>query len=125
MDRTDVERWLAAYRRAWQTDDPRDIAALFTEDAIYAPRPFGQPWNGRDAIVAKWIELGDSKIPWEFESELVAIEGDTGVVRGLTRYPAHDKEPEKVYSNIFVIRLALDGRASSFAEWWMQRPRRD
>ena len=30
--------------------------------------------------------------------------------------------PEGVFSNIWVIRLAPDGRASSFAEWWVQHP---
>ena len=123
MERRDVERWLERYRAAWTTDDPQDIAALFTEDATYAPRAFGKPWEGREAIVAKWIEHGDSEDRWQFESEILAVEGDTAVVRGLTTYPAHDNEPEEVYSNIWVIRLAPDGRASSFAEWWMQRPK--
>lgn len=125
MDRSDIERWLAAYRRAWETDDPQDIAALFTEDATYAARPFGKPWEGRDAIVAKWIELGDSKVHWQFESEVVAIDGDTGVVRGLTTYPAHDEAPEEVYSNIWVIKLAPDGRSRWFGEWWVERPKAD
>ncbi|MEO8638599.1 MAG: nuclear transport factor 2 family protein [Chloroflexota bacterium] len=125
MDRSEVERWLAGYRRAWKTDDPQDIAALFTEDAIYAPRPFGKRWEGREEIVANWIELGDSKNQWRYESEVVAIEGDTGVVRGLTTYAAHDEEPEEVYSNIWVIRLATDGRAREFTEWWVELPKPD
>jgi uncharacterized protein (TIGR02246 family) len=125
MDRSDVERWLDGYLRAWKTDDAEDIAALFTEDATYAPRPFGKAWEGRDAIVANWIELGDSKNAWQFESEIVAVDGDTGVVRGLTTYAAHDNEPEEVYSNIWVIRLSPDGRARSFAEWWVQLPKPD
>jgi ketosteroid isomerase-like protein len=122
MTHADVEDWLERYRAAWTTDDPQQIGDLFSEDATYAPRPFAKLWEGRDAIVARWIELGDSQNPWRFESELLAVEGDTGVVRALTTYPAHDDEPEEVYSNIWVIRLAPDGRARSFAEWWMQRP---
>jgi ketosteroid isomerase-like protein len=123
MTRTDFEAWLERYRAAWKTDDPQQIADLFTEDAVYAPRPFGEPWKGRDEIVAKWIELGDSGTPWQFESEVLAVEGETGVVRGLTTYPAHENEPEKVYSNIWVIRLAADGRATSFSEWWVEQPK--
>ena len=122
MTRADFEQWLEWYRAAWTTDDPEQIGALFTEDATYSPRPFSKAWEGREAIVAKWIERGDSKAPWRFESELVAIEGDTGVVNGLTTYPAHDDQQEDAYSNIWVIRLEPDGRARSFAEWWFQRP---
>jgi len=123
MTRTDLEEWLERYRSAWKTDDPQQIGDLFTEDATYSPWPFSKPWEGRDAIVAKWIDRGDSKNPWHFESEVVAFEGDTGVVRGLTTYPAHDEEPEAVYSNIWVIKLASDSRATSFAEWWVEKPK--
>lgn len=122
MTRADFDDWLEAYRRAWGTDDPEQIGALFTNDATYAPWPFSEPWRGREMIVAKWIERSDSQAAWQFESEILAVEGETGVVAGLTTYPAHDDEPEAVYSNIWVIRLAPDGRASSFAEWWVQRP---
>ena len=123
MTRADFEQWLGRYRAAWTTDDPDQIGALFTEDATYSPWPFSKTWEGRQAIVAKWIERGDSKDPWQFESELVAVEGDTGVVKGLTTYPAHDDQPEDAYSNIWVIRLEPDGQARSFAEWWVQRPK--
>ena len=122
-DRSAIESWLSAYRHAWETDDPDDVAALFTEDATYSPWPFSRSWEGRDTIVAKWIERGDSKNPWRFESEVLAVEGDTGVIKGLTTYPAHDDEPEDAYSNIWVVQLAPDGRARSFAEWWVQRPK--
>jgi uncharacterized protein (TIGR02246 family) len=123
MKRSDFEQWLERYQAAWASDDPQQIGALFTEDATYAPRPFGEEWKGRDAIVANWIELGDSAIPWQFKGEVVAVEGDTGVVRGLTTYAAHGNEPEEVYSNIWVVRLSPDARARSFAEWWVQRPK--
>jgi len=123
MTRADFEQWLERYRAAWTTDDPQQIGALFTKDATYSPWPFSKPWEGREAIVGKWVERGDSKDPWRFDSELVAVEGDTGVVKGLTTYPAHDDQPEDAYSNIWVIRLEPDGRARSFAEWWIQRPK--
>ena len=125
MTRTDFESWLDGYRQAWRTDDPEQIRALFTEGATYAPSPFSEPWRGREAIVAKWIERGDAQGKWQFESELLAVDGETAVVCGLTTYPAHDEEPEEVYSNVWVIRLAPAGRARSFAEWWVQRPARD
>lgn len=122
-DRAAIESWLSAYRHAWETDDPDDVAALFTEDATYSPWPFSKSWEGRDTIVAKWIERGDSKNPWRFDSEVLAVEGDTGVIKGLTTYLAHDDEAEDAYSNIWVVKLAPDGRARSFAEWWVQRPK--
>ena len=63
MDRAGVERWMEAYRQAWTTDAPEDIAALFTEDVSYSPYPWPRGervWKGRDLVVSKWIERGDS-----------------------------------------------------------------
>ena len=122
MDRSDLEDWLTRYRTAWKSDDPDQIAALFVDDATYSPWPFSTAWEGRPQIVRKWVDRGDSKRPWEFDHEILAFEGDSGVVRGLTTYPAHADEPEAVYSNIWLIRLNPDGRAREFAEWWVERP---
>lgn len=127
MDRTDVERWLDGYLRAWRSDDPGEIAALFTEDAIYSPFPWPRGgdryWRGRDLIVEKWIGHGDSKVDWRFQHEILAVEGDTAVVQGWTFYPPTETEPETAYANIWLLRFADDGRAREFAEWDVERPR--
>jgi hypothetical protein len=78
LTRSDFEGWLDGYRQAWRTDDPQQIEALFTEVATYAPWPFGEPWRGRQDILAKWIDRGDSKAASRFESELLAVDGETG-----------------------------------------------
>lgn len=121
MNRDDLENWLTRYRHAWSTDAPADIEALFTEDASYSPWPYATPWQGREVIVEKWIGRGDSKRPWTFEHRIVAVDGDLGVVEGVTGYPAHRDEEESEFKNLWLIRLAPDGRAAQFAEWWVQR----
>jgi uncharacterized protein (TIGR02246 family) len=126
MDRTDVERWIESYRRAWETDDAPDVASLFTDDATYKPYPWPRErvgWQGRDEIVEKWIGRGDSKIGWRFEHEILAVEGDTAVVEGWTSYDRGEGEPwDEAYANVWVIRFAEDGRARQFIEWWVQKP---
>lgn len=118
---------MQGYLRAWKSDAPDDIAALFTEDAAYSPYPWPrdrEPWTGRDGIVEQWIGRGDSKIRWRFEHEIVAVDGDTAVIKGWTDY---DREPgqaawDEQYANIWIIRFAPDGRAREFAEYWVERP---
>lgn len=117
MAKETLERWLAGYLKAWLSNDPADIAALFIEDAEYYTAPFRQPWAGREAIVAGWIGRDDQPGNWDFEHEWLAVEGDTGVLRGLTSY----KEPQAIYSNIWLIRLNADGRCREFREWWVKR----
>ncbi len=110
------DAWIAGYRRAWESNDSDDIARLFTEDARYYTAPFRDPWQGRDDIVARWIEIKDEPSEWTFRSELLGISDDLGFVRGWTTY-TDQKHP---LSNLWVIRLAPDGRCSEFTEWWME-----
>ena len=127
MDRSDVEHWIGAYLRAWKSDDPQDIAALFTEDVTYSPHPWPRDsnlWQGRDMVVRKWIERGDSKFGWRFEHEVLAVEGDAAVIEGWTYYDPRPDDPRPdAYANVWLVRFAPDGRAREFVEWWVQEPR--
>ncbi len=117
-----IETWMRGYLKAWESDSPEEIAALFTEDARYYTEPYAEPWEGRETIVREWIERGDSGSEWSFGYDVVAEDGDTAVIRGVTRYePETAEETEgKTYHNIWIVRLASDGRASEFTEWWMK-----
>jgi uncharacterized protein (TIGR02246 family) len=48
MDKSLFETWVQGYIQAWETNDPGDIAALFTEDATYLTQAFREPWKGRE-----------------------------------------------------------------------------
>ena len=126
IDFARIDEWLNQYKAAWKTDDPGDIARLFTEDACYYTAPYRDPYRGRDAIVTWWIGQGDARIPWEFEYEVIAQEGDLYVVRGVTRYPqggsVEGGAPE-VYHNLWLVTLTADGRASDYVEYWMEADR--
>jgi ketosteroid isomerase-like protein len=113
----DFNAWVEHYKIAWDSNDPADIGGLFTDDAEYYTAPFRDPWRGREAIVSGWLEARDEPGDSEFEYEVIAVSGDLGFVRGWTRYLIAEKT---VYSNLWVIRLGPDARASSFTEWWME-----
>ena len=117
MNLDDVERWMDGYVHAWTTNDPADIAALFTDDATYYTAPYREPFAGREAIVADWIEIADEPDTWTFRYEPMAIAGGLAFVRGWTHYV--DGTP-RTYHNLWVIRLEEDGRASEFTEWFMK-----
>jgi ketosteroid isomerase-like protein len=109
-----LQDWMAGYRRAWESNDPDDIRALFTDDALYYTAPFRQPSRGIDAIIEMWLdrkdEPGDNTFEWH---ELLQTE-DVVIVQGETDY----KDVAK-FSNLWLIRFAESGRATEFTEWWM------
>jgi hypothetical protein len=115
VTRAEVESWVGAYRRAWETSDREDIASAFTEDASYYPSPSVAPWRGLEAIVAGWRAHRDEAGSTHFEWSLVAREGRTAVIRGVSTYPT------TVYDNLWIVRFADDGRAVDFTEFWVDR----
>jgi ketosteroid isomerase-like protein len=114
--RDEAEAWVERYLRAWASNDPDDIKALFTEDARYYTAPHREPWEGRPAIVDGWLDRKDEPGTWSFRYEVLGTDGDLAFVRGWTT-SLKDDPPD--CTNLWVIRLSEDGRASEFIEWWM------
>jgi hypothetical protein len=115
VDRPQLTQWLDAYERAWRTPGTDVLAKLFTEDATYSTAPYEQPHRGLEAIGKMWVaeRLGPDE-EFEMSSEIVAVEGDTGVVRIEVRYHA---PKNKEYRDLWIVRLSDTGLCSHFEEW--------
>lgn len=116
---TDLDRvaaWIDGYVRAWNTNDPGDIRALFSADAQYFTAPFRPPWRGVDDIVKGWLgrkdEPGEAASSWR----PLIVTDELAIVTGTTTYPT------ETFSNLWVIELDESGRCRRFTEWWMQHP---
>lgn len=113
MDETALTDWIDRYVAAWRSNDPNDIAALFTDGAHYHTAPSREPWRGRESIVAEWLARRDAPETWTFRYEVMAVFEDKAFVRGWTTYTNDDD-----YDNLWVIRF--DGNlCSEFTEWFM------
>jgi uncharacterized protein (TIGR02246 family) len=112
-----VTAWVANYRKAWESNDPHDIADLFAEDAAYFTEPFADPWLGRDKIVENWLKIRDAPGSTTFEWHPLLITEDLAMIEATTTYP------DKTFSNLWVLRLDNLGQARQFTEWWMQHPK--
>ena len=114
MERDHVTAWVDGYERAWRTPGAAALAELFTEDASYSLGPYREPVRGLPAIAAMWEDERDG--PGEaftMGSEIVAVDGDTAVVR----VEVHYHEPAREYRDLWVIRFAADGRCREYEEW--------
>jgi hypothetical protein len=113
-----VRSWVEKYIAAWTTNDPEDIRALFTEEAVYATRPHdADAWRGREQVVDRWLEARDEPGGWTFDWSVLGADGGLVFVQGFTNYLGDRPS----YDNLWVIRLEPDGRASEFTEWFMER----
>ena len=111
-----VATWIDSYVRAWHSNDPDDIAALFTENAQYYTEPFRPAWSGRQEIVARWLDHKDEPGETTFDWQPIVVTDEVAIISGTTTYPAH------TFSNLWVIRLDTDGACRHFTEWWMEHP---
>ena len=116
-----VEEWIAAYERAWRTAGTEPLRELFAEDATYSMGPYEEPAVGLAAIAELWErERRGPDEEFEMRHEVVAVEGDTAVVRVEVSYgpPQHLQ-----YRDLWIARFAADGRCHAFEEWpfWPKR----
>ena len=103
--------WVLKYVQAWTTNDREAIRSLFSEDARYFRAPQLDPIEGRDAIVAWWLEAQDEPGTWSYQFELLGVDGAVGFVKGRTDY----REEHKAYLNLWVIRLNEAGECTEFS----------
>ena len=121
MDRTSVQHWLDAYVEAWRANSREPIEALFTDDVVYRFAPYGDKHvrRGIDAVAEEWLREPDAPESWDAHYEPFAVDGDTAVATGWSRYFATGNEAERTYRNVYLLRFAPDGRCSEFTELYM------
>jgi hypothetical protein len=111
--------------------DPDAISGLFSEDVAYRYHPNDEPIVGRAAVVASWLgqdTSGDASsrdAPGTYEAEYspVAVDGDTVVATGTTRYREEPGTPVvRIYDNCFIMHFDDERRCREFTEYYVRRP---
>jgi len=115
ITRGQVSNWVAAYERAWRSPGTGGLAGIFTPDATYQQGPYDERLTGLPAVARMWeAERAGPAEVFRMTSEVVAVEGDTAVVRVEVWYA----DPvQQEFRDLWVIRFAADGRCSAFEEW--------
>ena len=122
-----VQAWLDAYSRAWETYDPAEIAALFSENAEYRWHPADDPVVGRDEIVRAWVapegneSSRDAAGTYLGEYRPYAVDGNKAVAVGTSTYWTDESRStlDRIYYNNWLLEFDDDGKCSSFTEYWM------
>jgi hypothetical protein len=113
LGREAAESWLTAYERAWRMAGTASLAGLFSDDATYRMSPYAEPVRGLAAIGELWErERAGAEEEFEMRSEIVAVDGGTVVARVEVAYGTGAE-----YRDLWVLRLAADGRCEEFEEW--------
>jgi hypothetical protein len=122
-----VQAWLDAYSRAWESYDPAEIGALFSEHAEYRWHPADDPVVGRDEIVRAWVapegneSSRDAAGTYLGEYHPFAVDGNKAVAIGTSTYWTDESRStlDRLYYNNWLLEFDDDGKCSSFTEYWM------
>jgi hypothetical protein len=115
VTREELQHWVAAYERAWRTAGTETLAEIFAPDAMYQTAPFAAPHHGLAAIALLWdAERAGPDEEFTLMAEVVAVEGNTGVVRLHVQYgdPLNQE-----YRDLWIVTLDASGRCTAFEEW--------
>jgi ketosteroid isomerase-like protein len=115
VERAQVEQWVAGYEAAWRSAGTDGLGDLFTADVTYRPSPWSAPIGGLDELAAFWeTEREGPDEAFDLRSEIVAVDGDTAVVRLAVDYLDADRSS---WRDLWVLGFAGDGRCAAFEEW--------
>ncbi|HEY7661412.1 MAG TPA: nuclear transport factor 2 family protein [Actinomycetota bacterium] len=118
MDLDAFAGWLERYFAAWASNDPAEVAALFSRDAVYSWGPFREPARGREEIVRRWVE-GDAQPGLETSFEPLAVRGERGVAHW--RVSFEEGEGRTEIDGILVCDFDEHGRCTLHREWYHLR----
>jgi uncharacterized protein (TIGR02246 family) len=114
MERDQVVAWVDRYERAWRAPGTDALAELFTSDASYWKGPYQEPLHGLPAIAQMWeAERDGPGEDFTMQSRVVAVDGDTGVVR----VEVHYGKPAQEYRDLWIMQFDANGRCRHFEEW--------
>src|SRR3954453_21362100 len=113
MDATRVSAWVESYERAWRSPGTESLAELFEAEAGYRMSPYAETVRGLEAIGRLWErERQGPGEEFEIDHEVLAVQGDVGVVRLGVAYASGAE-----YRDLWVLRFGADGRCAEFEEW--------
>ncbi len=121
MNRQEVEAWLKAYGRAWETRDPRAAAELFSEDATYQETPFVEPARGRAAIFDYWTNVARTQQDIHFEFEVLAVTEMGSFARWHSTFLRLPQKIRLELDGIFLLAFGADNRCTALREWWHRK----
>jgi hypothetical protein len=123
VDRYQLRRWIDAYERAWRTPGTDALEQLFSARATYQTAPFERPHEGLAAIARMWeAEREGPDEVFAMDSEIVAVEGELGVVRVEVRY---GDPVTQTYRDLWIVAFDGERRCRSFEEWPFWPPSSD
>ncbi len=118
MTAAELDKWLAAYGRAWESRDPEAACVLFTDDARYYETPFADPAVGRDGVRSYWTAATAEQHDVRFSYEVLFVGEGSGVARWWAEFSPDSKNRSGKLDGVFLLQFDGEGLCRELREWW-------
>lgn len=117
-----LSQWLDRYFTAWKTNEPVEVAGLFTEDAVYYYGPFQEPARGRVRIVERWIADPQQQTDIRTTFEPLAVNGQMGIAHWQVAFRSAEQPlVETRLDGILVLIFDEQMRCREHREWYVRQ----
>lgn len=111
-----VQKWLEAYKRAWESRDPDAAAALFTAESRYREQPYQDPFEGAAGVRAYWAEVTATQDDVEFRFGTPIVVGDRAIAEWWVTMT--NGGADVTLAGVFLLTFNDAGLCSDFNEYW-------
>jgi len=109
-------KWLEAFGKAWQTNEPDDIGALVPDTFLWHAGPYVEIFRDRATLVDHWVSTVNTHSNVKPEYQILACESGRGICRYWVSYLLH-KTAQVECDFILLVSLDESGRCTEFHEW--------
>ena len=123
MDLDGLDDWLRRYFDAWVSNEPDEVAALFSEDAEYHVDPFSGPrMRGRDEIVVRWTSHPEAQQDVRWSYEPLAVAGERGIAQWRVSFAPNGVADQRTeIDGILLVDFDGHRRCTVHREWQVTR----
>ncbi|CAN5462500.1 hypothetical protein BH09ACT4_BH09ACT4_13540 [soil metagenome] len=111
-----VEKWLEAYKVAWETRDADAVVQLFTEDALYREMPYQAPFVGRAGVHEYWTQVTATQSDVKMHNGVVIVSGNRAASEWWVTML--NGGAEVTLAGEFFLTFDEEGLCSDLREYW-------
>lgn len=117
MDVMMFQRWLEAYKRAWETRDAEAAARLFTPDVVYSRGLFPEFRRGRHRIEDAWCRTTARQTDIRFEYDILAVTPTIGLNTWRVAFTLASTGERLQSGGLFAVWLTDEGLCDRYDFW--------
>jgi hypothetical protein len=112
------ERWLTSYGRAWESQNARAFADLFSDSALYYWTPFQEPQKGRAEIAAAFTKAVGRQRDVDFGARVLYVNEQLGAAHWSCAFTRVNTGRRVHIDGVLGAQFDPSGSCVSFREWW-------